>query len=564
MTAPQHERVSAELRPHQAARPLERTSVIIPGNPETARRIAARHGLRIVRLLEHDAVLEANGAEIDALAGDFEVDSVSGDVPVRSLMAVSKPSTGADQVHLGTSSKTSGSISGVTGQGVGIALLDSGVSPHKALENKVVANVSFVTGDSSTADGFGHGTHIAGIIVGDKAASSRVTTAYSGGIAPGAQIVNVRVLGADGSGLTSDVIAAIDWVVANKATYKVRIINLSLGHMAGESASTDPLCKAVQRAVNAGIVVVTSAGNRGKAADGSLVLGSITSPGTSPDAITVAALNTWGTVSRSDDTVTTYSSRGPTRYDYAVKPDVAAPGNKIVSLEASGSYLSQNFPEFHQAGSGTNAYIRISGTSMATGAVSAGIALLLEGNSALTPRQLKLLIQTGSSYMTGGGLMAAGAGSVNFWASRKAAVKGLGDLLTTTTTIGGVAVTAGAAAFWDSGTMASQMYSGTGVHMVPSADLPGVLANPSSLSWGTLHLMGLTNPISLQPTDQTIWGDVSLWTSSNYVIWGDTILDPQGHYVIWGDSVETTTGNYVIWGDTNTTDGSLITWGDPH
>src|SRR3989442_9077766 len=157
LTAPRYEKVSAELRARKQTRPYERTSVIVRGNPAKARRIAARHGLRIVRLLEHEAVLEANGAEIDVLAQDDEIDSVSGDVPVRSLMSVTNQSTAADQVQRGTSSEKD-TVPGLTGQGIGIALVDSGVSPHQALGSRVVANVSFVTGDPSTADAFGHGT----------------------------------------------------------------------------------------------------------------------------------------------------------------------------------------------------------------------------------------------------------------------------------------------------------------------------------------------------------------------------------------------------------------------
>ncbi len=146
---------------------------------------------------------------------------------------------------------------------------------------------------------------------------------------PRAHLVNVRVLGADGSGFTSDVIAGIEWVVANRALYNIRVINLSLGHPVTEACSTDPLCEAVNQAVQAGIVVVVAAGNAGKAPDGRAILGGISSPANSPYAITVGALNTWGTVDRSDDTVATFSSRGPSAYDLAVKPDIAAPGTKI-------------------------------------------------------------------------------------------------------------------------------------------------------------------------------------------------------------------------------------------
>src|SRR5438128_2397920 len=269
----------------------------------------------------------------------------------------------------------------------------------------------------------------------------------------------------------------IDWVIAQQSQYSIRVINLSLGHTVTESASTDPLCEAVERAVNAGIVVVASAGNRGKADNGSPILGGITSPGNSPYAITVGALNTWGTVSRSDDTVTTYSSRGPTQIDYAVKPDLVAPGNKIVSLEASGSYLSLNYPAFHKAGSPTNAYMTLSGTSMSAGVVSGGAALLLQRSPGLRPDQVKLLLQTGSSYMTDGGLIAAGAGSVNLWSSRRAGGHDLSDLLSSLPLIGGLLSTPGGAAYWDAGTLSTRIYNPGGIRLLGLGDLVSALLN---------------------------------------------------------------------------------------
>ena len=164
-----------------------------------------------------------------------------------------------------------------------------------------------------------------------------------------------QVPGSTGVGYTSDVIAGIDWAVANRSRYGIRVINLSLGHAVSEPAAFDPLCQAVARAVLAGIVVVASAGNYGVTSQGAPVLGGITSPGNSPYAITVGAIDTAGTVTRSDDTVAPYSSKGPTRYDMAVKPDIVAPGTRIVSLEAQGSYLARNYPSWHIAGSGKNA-----------------------------------------------------------------------------------------------------------------------------------------------------------------------------------------------------------------
>ena len=554
-TAPRRAPLSLDLQLHQKARPRQATRVIVHGDPETVRAAAARHGVRVLRMLDGEAVVEANGAQLDALASSPGIEHLSGDVPVQSTMAVSNKSTAADQVRSGTSGLLGllGGISGVNGKGVGIALIDSGISAHKALGTRVAARVSFVTGDVNTADDFGHGTHIAGIITGDASAATYVTKSYAGGVAPGAHLVSVRVLRDDGTGLTSDVIAGINWVIANKAKYNIRVINLSLGHTVMEPAATDPLCEAVKRAFQAGIVVVASAGNRGKTDNGTPILGGVTSPGNSPYAITVGALNTWNTVGRDDDSVTTYSSRGPTRYDLAVKPDVVAPGNKVVSLETAGSYIARTYPATHVAGSGTNGYMRLSGTSMATGVVSGGVALLLQGKPGLTPMQVKLLLQTGSTYLAKDGLVAGGAGSINLWSSRRASVNGLDDLLSSLPLIGGLFSPPSGMTYWDGGTMTQRMYAGTGLRLLGLVDLVGALLDPSSLQWDTLHLVGDNNPLGDTGAKYVIWGDVAYWTDSNYVIWGDHIQTPEGNYVIWGDT-QMTEGYYVIWGDAVTED----------
>jgi serine protease AprX len=544
--------LSLDLLAHQERHTAARARVIVHGTAAEIDALAQKHHLQVLRRLADGAVLAANSSELTKLAGDSAIDHLSGDLPVRTFMSVSNKATGADQAWAGQSGLLGiGSTAPVNGQGVVVAVVDSGISTaHPALAKKVVAAVSFVTGDPSTDDAFGHGTHVAGIIAGIGSVASKVTPLYTGGIAPGAQLVNVRVLGADGSGYTSDVIAGIDWVIANRAKYNIRVVNLSLGHPVAESSLTDPLCAAVYRAVNAGLVVVAAAGNMGRSADGHMVLGSIMSPGNSPFAITVGATNTFGTVSRSDDAVATYSSRGPTRFDMTVKPDLAAPGNHIISLEAYGSYLPRNYPAVHVAGSGPNSYMFLSGTSMATPMVSGGAALLLQGSPGLTPAQIKLILQSGATYMRNGGLLGAGAGNANFWASRKSAANGL--TATLTTVIGGLGVSASGASFWDAGTLQNRLYAGTGIRLLSLLELPLVLLDPSRLHYGDLNLIGLLNPLQSIAPKWMLYGEVAGWTQSQTIMWGTQIYDPQGQTIMWGTS---DMGDTIMWG--------TMTEGDP-
>jgi serine protease AprX len=548
-------KLSLDLLKHEERHATSRARVIVRGSRMQIDAIASRHHLAVVRYLNDSAVLLANGQEISELAADAENDVLSGDAPVVPFMTVSKSSTSADQVQAGTPGLFGiGGLPGVNGQGVTVAVVDSGISAHPALSQRVIANVSKVTGDSQTADAFGHGTHIAGIIAGSGSAAAGVTSLYSGGIAPGAKLVNVRVLGKDGTGWTSDVIAGIEWAIDNRDVYKIRIINLSLGHPVFEPSETDPLDQAVLKATTAGIVVIASAGNAGKAADGTEILGGITSPGNSPYAITVGAINTKGTVNRSDDVMATYSSRGPTRYDLTAKPDVVAPGNKIVSLEAKNSYLPTTYTFLHAAGNASNGYMQMSGTSMAAAMVSGGAALLIQANPNISSSQLKLALQTGATFMRDGGVLGGGAGSVNFWTSRKLAANGLTGLVTNL--LGGLLGPSGVA-FRDAGTLMSRVYAGPGLRVLSLLEAPLAWLNPDGyLHTGDLNLFGLTNPLASTGSNQLLWGDtIASWTSNNQLLWGDTIYNPQGQQLLWGDS-STSDDNQLLWGDSVTSPGS--------
>jgi serine protease AprX len=540
--------LSSDLISFEQRRTPARARVIVRGSRTHIQALASRHKLTVARWLDDSAVLLANSAQVAALAADSANDVLSGDMPVEPFMGTSNKSTAADQTRSGTSGLLLGigGIPGVNGQGITVAVIDSGISPHPALSQKVIANVSLISGDPKTTDEYGHGTHIAGIIAGSASAASGITKAYGGGLAPGVKLVNVRVLGKDGTGWTSDVIAGIEWVIANRDLYKIRIINLSLGHPVTEPSLTDPLCRAVLKATSAGIAVIVSAGNSGKAADGTPILGGITSPGNSPHAITVGALNTKGTAARADDIMATYSSRGPTRFELVVKPDVVAPGNKIVSLEANGSYLQKNYSFLHAAGNPSNAYMQLSGTSMSAAVVSSGSALLMQAYPNMSASQLKLALQTGSTYMVDGGLLGGGAGSVNFWSSRKSTSNGLLTNLLSTV-VGGLVTPSSGVAFWDAGTMMTRVYGGYGTRLLSLLEMPLAWLNGSYLQWGDLNLFGLANPLAGTGSNQILWGDVATWTDSNQILWGDTIYSPEGQQILWGDS--SVEGDQILWGD---------------
>jgi len=290
-------RLSSDLQSHLATG-TGNVEVIVTGSQEKIARIAQRTGLKVAKLLSSGAVFSVNNQALDLLSQDQEVESLSGNAPVHSHGALTTEVTGADAAWAGQIT----SLGAVNGSGIGVAIIDSGIADHPALDKRVLVSVDFTDPNGHGYDYYGHGTHVAGII----AARSFNNTQISGtdsGLAPAAHLINLKVLDANGSGYAADVIEAIDFAIKFRTTFGIRVINLSLGAAPTQSYKDDPLCLAVQRAVEAGIVVVASAGNYGQAPDGKLVYGSITSPGISPYAITVGALRTNDTLDRSDDEV---------------------------------------------------------------------------------------------------------------------------------------------------------------------------------------------------------------------------------------------------------------------
>ncbi len=378
----------------------------------TVERSARREVRKLLKELGYNARREHS--VVSALSADVRAEDLDKISDLPGVLAVSYDAT----VMSDSVSFTSGTVmrdtlgvpsTGVKGYGVGVAVIDTGIAPHSDFGSRIKAFYDFTRGGVATKpyDDNGHGTHVAGLIGGNGESSLAGTYA---GVATKVSLVGLKVLKADGSGSTSDVIAAIEFAIANKRTLGIDIINLSLGHPPFESATTDPLVAAVQEATAAGILVVTSAGNYGvNPLTGLPGYGGISVPGNSPSALTVGSERTEGTRRHSDDTVGTYSSRGPTWFDGYAKPDIVAPGHRLIAPAALGSALVLTYPTqvvksvLSLLTSGSSNYLVLSGTSMAAAVTSGVAALVIEANRSafpayadrpgLTPNAIKAILQ---------------------------------------------------------------------------------------------------------------------------------------------------------------------------
>ena len=346
---------------------------------------------------------------IPMLANHPLVSSVSLDRPVVSSMERTGITVGAAAVRQEL---------GYDGSGIGVAVIDSGVTSwHDDLTaggggQRVVRFVDFVNGRESAYDDFGHGTHVAGIIAGNGFDSAGART----GIAPNADLVVLKTLDRDGNGRISDVIAALEYVIANRVALNIRVVNLSVASGAYESYDSDPLTLAAKRAVAAGIVVVAAAGNDGRSRWGTAQYGGITAPGNAPWVLTVGASSHMGTSDRSDDAMAAFSSRGPGALDYAAKPDLVAPGVGIESLSGPESSLYASLSPYLLDGTVPtpfHPYLSLSGTSMATPVVTGTVALMVQANPALTPNQVKAILQYTAQAYPGYDGLTQGGGFLN-------------------------------------------------------------------------------------------------------------------------------------------------------
>jgi serine protease AprX len=311
---------------------------------------------------------------------------------------------------------------GITGRGVTVAVLDTGVATNVAdLAGRLVQVRDDLTGQTRPCknlsgeldcnDRYGHGTFIAGLVAGNGASSDGKWK----GVAPEARILSVKAAGADGAADVSNILAAIQWVVSFKDRYNIRVLNLSLGTDSTQDWRVDPLNYAVERAWAAGMTVVVAASNNGPAA------GTITKPADDPWVVTVGATDDRGTAGLTDDWLPDFSARGPTAHGLA-KPDVAAPGAHVVSLRAPGSTIDRRFPNYVDG-----AYRQGSGTSMATGVVSGAAALLLQANPGFTPDRVKHALVATARDAASNDRMAVGAGVVDANAAAFSAPAGLAN-----------------------------------------------------------------------------------------------------------------------------------------
>jgi serine protease AprX len=435
---------------------------------------------------------------------------------------------------------------GLNGAGIGVALIDSGVTAwHNDLADvdrpgtqRVDRFVDFVDGQTSPSDGYGHGTHVAGIIAGNGADSGGARA----GIAPKARLVVLKVLDAQGRGRISDVIAAVDYAVTHKQEFNIRVINMSMGASVHESYNTDMLTLATRRAVEAGIVVVASAGNRGRNSDGAVQYGSITAPGNAPWVLTVGASSHMGTVTRADDTVASFSSRGPTAIDYAAKPDLVAPGVGIYSLSAPESRLYESHTNYLLSGivsAPPTPYLSLSGTSQAAPVVAGTVALMLQANPTLTPNAVKAILQFTAQQYDGHAALAQGAGFLN--------AKGAVDLAREFT-------------------------------LAPESRQPAPSDWSRHITWGNQRLEG-----AVLVSTAAMWETTTLWggpvdggatagfgvSSTTNVVWGISCdgVDCSGRVwatssddtVVWGNNFD---GDTVVWG--NSADADTVVWGNSY
>jgi len=395
--------------------------------------------------------------------------------------------------------------------------------------------------------------------------------------------------------------------VANRAKFNIRVINLSLGHPIYESALTDPLVRAVEAAVRAGIVVVVASGNYGvNPSTGQVGYAGIASPGNAPSAITVGAASNAGTVERGDDRVASFSSRGPSWFDGYAKPDVVAPGSGLLSSEVDGSTLATSYPSLVYPTTGGK-LLKLSGSSMASGVVSGLVAIMIEAHDygaqqrydssvagkyrklyvpppALTPNAIKAMLQysatplrnaSGVKYdaLTQGAGEVDGLGAIALayfadtaqlpgtpWMTAFPASTQFGNELDTWSQqiIWGTRVVSGSSVI-DVNQMAWSANTVWGAGELDNIVWGTMSLESDNIVWGTSAVLdGVVWSGSILEGDNIVWGTSLLAWAPN-IVWGTSLLGAlEGDNIVWGTSLSTESDN-IVWGTMMESDN--IVWG---
>jgi serine protease AprX len=470
---------------------------------------------------------------------------------------------------------------GFTGAGVGVAVIDSGISPNEEFavwegmgrqpgRSRVTYFQDFLVPDQyhtartdsrcatprTPCDPNGHGTHVTGTIAGNGFDSFGAKS----GMAPDASIIALRVLGIDGTGKLDGVISALDWVLRNHAAYKIRVVNLSFGMVPQGSLpdsqplatmldkrTGDPLAIATKRLVDAGIFVVAAAGNVGQIKCADLpstaqdhdkpgdcdVWGGITAPGTYPWVFTAGANSSEGSFTRTDDIRAKFSSRGPAFPLQNAKPDMLAGGRGIESTSAPGSMLYQQGLGFLLGGASTSEpfpYMALTGTSQAAAVVSGVAAQMLQANPTLTPNFIKAILQYTSQEYEGYTPLEQGAGFLNALGAVR-----LSNFYATARKGQRVPVSP----IW------SQHFI-WGNHQ-----LSGGLMLPKANAWNLGVMWGMPK-VSGYSGDNIVWGTACGDADcGDNIVWGTS----GGDNIVWG----TADDDNIVWGTSG--DGDNIVWG---
>jgi serine protease AprX len=555
---------SSKLAPELAKQPAGNVNVIIqykqaPG-PVDLLLISVLGGVLSATLSALNIeIATLPASSLPQLSNSANVAYISTDRPLNQLVDYSTAAVNAQAAW----------TTGLTGAGVTVAVIDSGISQVADLNTlgalpRVIYRQTFAH-ENAFGDKYGHGTHVAGIIAANGAASSCFNCTRSlKGVAPNASLVDLQVLDYKGAGTDSSVIAAINQAIALKKLYNIRVINLSLGRPVYESYKLDPLCQAVEAAWKAGITVVVAAGNDGRDnAIGNEGYGTIGSPANDPYVITVGAMKAMGTYTRNDDLIASYSSKGPSGIDFVVKPDLVAPGNHVVSLESANSVLGKesssavpvSYYEATTDNSVSSQFIMLNGTSMATPVVSGAVADLLQGDPTLTPDQIKARLMktayktfpqsstavddvTGQSYTSYYDIFTVGAGYLDIAAALANHDQITGNALSPTATYN------------------------------PADGNVYLVFDPSSTWNQTGSSVKATSAIASVWSAQTVWGSTAV--SPNRAVWGKaTVWNNSGvsgfngiwsNSGVWGKETEegasTVQGSSGVWGKDSTTSDS--------